>query len=164
MALGMTLMAQGLSHGQKAMDYMTEAIRLCPSCSDYYVNRAALHSLGLDAHAAIVDLDAALELNPSNLRAHMAKVNNLMFVNELEDALAAVDELLRLKPNSSFGLARRARIKLTMNRTNMSTAIEDLHACLELDGTNKDAKDILVMANELMQSSHHKTEHNSSLS
>ena len=53
------------------MDLLTEAIRLESSQPNYFVNRAAIHTLINDYDGAIADLEIALELDPKHIKAHM---------------------------------------------------------------------------------------------
>ncbi len=116
--------AQSESSDYEAADStFAELIRLYPRFDNAYVGRAQLHLTRGDTLAANADLTRALEINANSSQALvMRSVITAQTGGDLHDALADMDQAIRLQP---------ARTPLRINRAVIRYRLDDINGALE---------------------------------
>lgn len=79
---------------------------------DAYLQRGQLSFDDRETDAAKLDFEAVLRLNPSLVEARHRQILISLQEREDEQALAQLDELLKLDPENAFGLLERARLRM----------------------------------------------------
>ncbi len=116
---------------EKAVQYYSEAIRLCPRFAELYQRRGSLQ-LGLgNSQAALSDFNAALELAPFMPSLYESRARFFAGLDAWRQAENDLNEAIRLAPRDPAIWMARSSIRLAMG--NRPAAISDLQAALELD-------------------------------
>src|SRR4051794_34674780 len=82
-----------------AIDLITQAIAIDPTCARYHVNRGEAYRQSNQANRAMTDFRLATQLDPSNATAHYNLGLAMRGANRLDDAIASYREAVRLKPD-----------------------------------------------------------------
>jgi len=98
----------------RAIDELTEALRVDPEMADAYRERAALSLRRADAGRAVSDFTRALALQPDSAADHLGRGQANLKLGRLDQAIADFSECIRLAPWDwqpwyRRGLARAAR-------------------------------------------------------
>lgn len=112
---------------QEAIDRYTKAIAKCKDDdekqkevkSDCYCNRAACYVQLYEPVKVRDDCNAALLLNPNNIKALLRRGQALEGLEKYKDALADFEAALRMDPNNAMGLQAVGRIKRSMKALGM---------------------------------------------
>lgn len=95
-----------------------------------YRGRAMAHDLAGDQHAAVADLDRALELAPDDPRSLALRGEYHRVLRCHDEALRDLDRALALNPADPFALASRGATRL--RRDEFEAALADLDRAVEL--------------------------------
>jgi tetratricopeptide (TPR) repeat protein len=149
------LTAEGSYHRGLARDRMdfkgkiddySEAIRLNPSYTDAYKNRAtARYNLG-DFEGAFADYNEALRLNPQYAEVYYGRGMARKASNDLPGALADFNAAIRLKPQYADAYNNRGIVHC--DQGNYESAIADYDWAVHLNPTYADAYKNRGMASE----------------
>ncbi len=97
------LLDEGLAH-QRYGDYaasrnvLSDLIAYCPSYAEGYNQRAYAAFLSFDFEAALVDLDAAIALQPAHLGALTGKARTLIELGRDDEAQTVLRDALAINP------------------------------------------------------------------
>lgn len=81
-----------------AYDYFTQLITYCPDYAEGYNQRAFVNFLRKDHAAALVDLDVAIDLNPTHVAAIAGRALTLMGLGRTEEGQQTLRAALDLNP------------------------------------------------------------------
>lgn len=109
---------------QDAIDRYTKAISKCKDDdekqkevkSDCYCNRAACYVQLYEPVKVRDDCNAALLLNPNNVKALLRRGQALEGLEKYKDSLADFQQALKLDPNNSMAIQAIARIQRAMKQ------------------------------------------------
>ncbi|VAH95758.1 unnamed protein product [Triticum turgidum subsp. durum] len=94
-----------------ASKFYSEAIKLDPADAVLYSNRSLCHLKCGEAHAALVDANACISLNPKFPKGYYRKGAALMSLLEYKQASAALSAGMKLKPeNEEMQVAHRGAV------------------------------------------------------
>jgi tetratricopeptide (TPR) repeat protein len=117
-------------HDQAIAEY-SEALRLEPSSSIAYCQRATAHRHKGDADRAIADCTAALRLAPNLAAAYKERANAYFERRQWDQALADYTQALRLNP--AYMIAYYNRGLVYFNQGKFDLAIVEFTKAIELD-------------------------------
>jgi tetratricopeptide (TPR) repeat protein len=95
-----------------------------------YRARAMAHDLAGDQHAAVADLDRALELTPDDPRSLALRGEYHRVLERHDEAIRDLDRALGLNPDHAFALASRGAVRL--GRRQFDEALVDLDRAVRL--------------------------------
>lgn len=121
----------------KAIQDLTEAVRLNPKFAAAYLNRGSAWLDRKDFDKAIKDFDAAIALDPRDPMFWHARGSALLDRRQFERALKDFDEALRLDPKNPAILHDRACALSEMK--DYTAALKDFDAAIQLDGSDANA-------------------------
>ena len=113
-AAGKTLLEQAKDVAEeKAREVVQEEIK---EASALAYNQAAEQNIrnGVELEAALKWADRAISIDPSLHSAYVTKGRALKRLGRVDDAVAVLDEVLRLKPDYAYALYNRACYKLAL--------------------------------------------------
>lgn len=127
---------------------LNEAIRLDPSNAMAYHMRAKVHAEawfdGDSIDQATDDFEKAIELNPDNPEIYKSRAEfwcQPCFRGAEKDALADLDQAIRLAPDRAEYYLARFKVKAELN--DATGASEDLTKAYQLDPTNEELKGLV---------------------
>ncbi|MDP6604370.1 MAG: hypothetical protein QGG17_09280 [Rhodospirillales bacterium] len=88
----------------RAVDVLSEAVRLAPADGELWVDRAAAFAAAGNYAGALADLDRALAVSPANAQALVFRATAKRFLDRLGDAQADLERALILDPRNPEGL------------------------------------------------------------
>ncbi|XP_062120307.1 protein SGT1 homolog B-like [Humulus lupulus] len=88
-------------HFQLAADLLSQAIDICPSNADLYLDRAQANIKLANFTEAVADANRAIELEPSNAKAYLRKGNACIKLEEFQTAKAALEKGASLAPGDA---------------------------------------------------------------
>ena len=94
-----------------AIDCYSEAINMCPETAMYYLNRASANMMVARSHHAVADCDAALKIEPNNLKAWLRKGKAHLKLGQAAEAINAYQMGLRMDPTNSTGLGEKTEAR-----------------------------------------------------
>ncbi|MGH6945753.1 MAG: tetratricopeptide repeat protein, partial [Kiloniellales bacterium] len=103
-----------------------------------YVNRAKHQIVASQLDAASADLEEALRRDPGNADAHHNRGVVFTFQGRYEEALAALDEAIRLAPQSSAE-SHHTRGRIFTDLGNWDAATAEFEAAIRIDPRHVDA-------------------------
>jgi tetratricopeptide (TPR) repeat protein len=113
----------------RALTDLNASIGLDPEDADAYSYRGMVWIERGDAKQAIADADAAVRLEPDDhVHQHNRCSVRIRFMIELETALAACNEALRMRPGDIDGLSSRGVVRLKLGQ--FAAAKADFSDCL----------------------------------
>jgi TonB family protein len=123
----------------KAIADQTKAIELDPNNRMYYSRRAAAYEENKLFDEALKDLEKSLELSETDRQKGFtleSMANVLYEKNDLDAALARVDEAVKLNPDDHWNFYTRAKIYKKLGKNDLAAA--DERKAKELDTGGKD--------------------------
>jgi len=121
----------------KALDYLTQAIRLDPKFPEVYNSRGALYfSLG-KYHQAIEDYTQAIRLNPKFATAYTNRGVARRMLGQLDEAISDYTQAIRLDPQNA--LTYQNRSKAYNYAKKYREALVDANQAIRLDPNNGDS-------------------------
>ena len=119
------------SDAQKALEYLSQAIRLDPTYSDAYNSRGALYfSLG-EYRRAIVDYDRAIHLTPDFSSPYGNRGVSYRYLGEYQKAIADYTQAIRLDPQKAMAYYHRGNAYCELEK--YQKAIADYTQAIDLD-------------------------------
>ncbi|GAA6615318.1 tetratricopeptide repeat protein [Scytonema sp. NUACC26] len=115
----------------KALEDLTEAVRLAPQEAKYLVYRGRVHSLLNHYEEALKDFDFAIELNPNDPWALANRGSRYRQLDRYEEALKDLDRAIELNPDYLWALANRGSTYRQLER--YEEALKDLNRAIELN-------------------------------
>jgi len=112
----------GLGKGEEAKQAFEAARKLSPDHPDALIGLARHATLSRDVQLATRYADEATARNPANADAWQFKADLLRAQNKAEEALAAYEEALKIKPNAAPALIARAGIEIGMGKYDAARA------------------------------------------
>ena len=113
----------------------TDLLTAYPNNDGAYVGRAQLRLAQGDTTAAEADIDRALEINRNNANAYIIRADiNINRDDNVEAALAAIDEAIRLRPRIAGLYINRAYLRY--QRDDFFGAMADFDYAIQLDPLN----------------------------
>jgi len=112
----------GLGKGDEAKQAFELARKLSPDHPDVLIGLARHATLSRDTQLASRYADEATARNPANADAWQFKADLLRAQNKAEEALAAYEEVLKIKPNAAPALVSRAGIEIGMGKYDAARA------------------------------------------
>ncbi len=113
------------------MDDFSEAIRLDPKFADAYLQRARTYLALGDPYQAGADADRALALAPANPAVHHVRTLAALNKKNLDKALEALTEAIRLDPQNAQWLTDRGVV--FYQKKDLDSAIADYTRAIALD-------------------------------
>ncbi len=118
---------QALNHAQKgeldrAIEELTETVRLNPRNSDAFRERGALALRRSKAQQAVEDFTQALKLQPGMANAHLGRGEAHLKLRQLEQAIGDFSEAARLTPWDWQPLYRRGLARLACQQHEQAVA------------------------------------------
>ncbi len=127
---------------------LNEAIRLDPSNAMAYHMRAKVHAEawydGDSIDQATDDFEKAIELNPNDPQVYVSRAEfwgQPCFRGAEDDALADLDQAIRLAPDNAEYYLARFKVKAKLN--DATGASEDLTKAFLLDPSNEEVKELV---------------------
>jgi len=115
----------GLGKSEEAKQAFELARKLSPDNPEVLIGLARHATLSRDVQLATRYADEATAKNPANADAWQFKADLLRAQNKAEEALAAYDEVLKIKPNAAPALVARAGIEIGMGKYDAARASLD---------------------------------------
>ncbi len=111
-------------HGQlhEQIHAISTEIASKPKDARLYLRRAELRRLHREEKDAASDYDAAERLDPAIVEVHLGRGKLLFEFGKLEEARAALDRFLGIKPYHIDGLMTRARVEIKLGRPLVAAA------------------------------------------
>jgi tetratricopeptide (TPR) repeat protein len=128
-----------LDHHRKAIDDLSDAIRLEPDRADFYANRGGSYFGVADFKHSISDFGEAIKRSPSTADYFFKRAEAEASDGQKQAAMKDYSEAIRLEPNKKDGAIfhyRRALVASDLNQR--ETALEDLSSAVVEDPTNAD--------------------------
>jgi len=135
--LNRALSALTVGEDEKAINYVTEAIRHAPKRAEAYRTRALIYMGKSDFEEAITDLDQAIRLDPEYAEAFGLRASVHTSKERLDRAISDWTSAIRLKP--SYADAYCGRAVAYVETGEFEEAIDDATEAIRLDPTDADA-------------------------
>jgi len=119
------------SEPEKAIEYLTQAIRLEPNYSKAYSNRGFAYMALNQLDQAITDFDQAIRLDPSLAPAYLNRGIVYRNLKQLDRAITNFDQAIRLLPN--YALAYDIRGSAYSDFKQFDRAIADFDQAIRLN-------------------------------
>lgn len=125
------------SDPDKALTYLTEAIRLDPKFPEAYNSRGALYfSLG-KYHLAIEDYTQAIRLDPKYATAYTNRGVARRMLGQLDEAISDYTEAIHLDPQNALSYQNRSKAYNYAKK--YREALVDANQAIRLDSNNGDS-------------------------
>ncbi|KAJ2896545.1 Palmitoyl-protein thioesterase 1, partial [Coemansia aciculifera] len=108
----------------EAIDKYTQAIEADPTVPAFYTNRAQCHLFTEGYGAARDDANAALELDPSFIKAYYRRAAALLAMGKLKEARADYREVTRRAPTDAVAHKKHAECDKLYRRIQFEKAID----------------------------------------
>ncbi|HLP88833.1 MAG TPA: tetratricopeptide repeat protein [Nostocaceae cyanobacterium] len=115
----------------KALDDLTEAIKLSPNEAEYLAHRGETYRLMKKYPEALQDLDKAIELNPKSDWALANRGEIYQLMERYPEALQDLDQAIELNPKDDWALAHRGVTYRLIEK--YPEALQDLDQAIELN-------------------------------
>jgi tetratricopeptide (TPR) repeat protein len=125
-----------------AIDDFSRAIKIEPTNSRVYLDRANAYRLKNEFNQAIQDLNSSVRLNPTNDVAYKTRAACYSQVHNYKDAIQDWSEGLRLRREDAIALACRGGDYFMDSQ--FDKALADVYAAIRMDSTNCLAYDWLA--------------------
>ncbi|XP_019618060.1 PREDICTED: dentin sialophosphoprotein-like isoform X2 [Branchiostoma belcheri] len=91
-----------LKHRQfeKAVEPLSKAIELCPTCASYYSNRAACYIMLGKFREGLEDARQTTRIDPNFLKGYMREAKCLLMLGDPSQAISTYQKVLQLDPNN----------------------------------------------------------------
>jgi len=122
---------------QKAIEYLSEAIKLKPDYADAYNNRGNAYSETGQYQMAIDDYNESVRLQPESVHGYNNRGLAFSRLEKHEQAIEDYNEAIRLKPDNSISYNNRGAAYLALNR--YQQAIEDYSEAIRISPNYVDA-------------------------
>ena len=122
---------------KKAIEYLSNAIKLQPHLAEAYSNRGIAYSnLGQQRHA-IEDCNEAIRLKPNDAETYVNRGNAYRILGQYQRAIEDYNEAIRLKPNLAAAYYNRGKAYSYLGQK--QRAIEDFNETIRLKPDDADA-------------------------
>lgn len=129
--------AYDLSHGEKssnpekAIEYLTQAIRLAPEMAAAYLNRGVEYGQLKQQQKAIADFDQAIRFDPNLALAYYNRGLTYADLKQLDRAIEDYDQAMRLDPNYALTYLNRGNAYAEQKK--FGRAIADFEFAIRVD-------------------------------
>ncbi len=122
---------------ERALEALTEALRLDPESGEAWMVRATVRVEMGDYEQALADVERRFQIEPPDPVALLARGSLRAYLGELEPALVDYTAFLRQQPGSVAALRGRAQTYARLQR--FEEALADLHEALRVDPGSAEA-------------------------
>jgi tetratricopeptide (TPR) repeat protein len=118
----------------KAIENLTEAIKLEPDNAKYYNERGKNYGWLKDFEKAVADHSKAIELEPDNAKYYNSRGINYNWLNEYEESIADHSKAIKLEPDNAEYYNERGKNYSWLSE--YEKAIADFSNAIELESDN----------------------------
>lgn len=122
---------------QRAIEYLSEAIRLKPDYTEAYHNRGFVYAQMKQYPSAIKDYDAAIRLKPDFTETYYNRGNAYLNLQQYPSAIKDYDEAIKLKPDSAMAFNNRGNAYRNLQQ--YQPAVKDYDEAIRLKPDNTEA-------------------------
>ena len=122
---------------QRAIEYLSEAIRLKPDYAEAYQNRGFVYSQMKQYPSAIKDYDQAIRLKPDFMETYYNRGNSYLKLQQYQSAIKDYDEAIKLKPDVAMSYNNRGNAYRNLQQ--YQSAVKDYDQAILLRPDNLEA-------------------------